>query len=838
MSNGGKSIKLVLEVDQASLSKTRSLVRELTSDLTKLAEAASKSASGGGILGGMNLSGGAKNTPDGNRMVAKTPAIGKGLVQGFLDQKNIFKGIADGSKESMRVMTDSLKQAISQQKAELKSLDSVASDLAKRYESIGRLMKGMGGQFDHGMIPTFQATQNQVGAQHLGAIGARGQAAANLQALQAQAQAAGLLPPPLPPGGRVMQVTPGMMVGGGGAGGGGPGVPTQPPGPSFGQRMRGYAANAGAVLGGVSVLGGEYQAVLGSAQSFQAQRNQVFAPSMSGMAGGDLSYGLAAIRAANRSGEFGQSALEGSTGTVAGVTAAADGVLGGVRNAVSKAVSGKGGGGVTFGGATPKGYNNGRMAGGLAAVELDREAIAVRDRMALSDFSSSMGERVAYQQLLGGGGFRKDPKTGEYLDTYKDRSIALGSRGYSMGAKMSAYSQLMSGGGSRFAGQNADLAMRAASSGLGGFSEILTAGGRAGGGNNFALGAIGGGIDRSAGVQLGSAIIGSGFDAAGTTSGMGLLAAAQAGMGFSGGIRDFNLAQRVGAGMRTTDSIVGGGMDGYQKGRNLVGAIDILGGGASTYAQDFLANGLTSKQMFDIARDGGMVDTGRKDKNGKPIREMSDIALRAQGLLGNDYQSKISQMYGNSMTSVLDRFVDQGGDDRLSRTVREFRESGGTDVMKFAKGLSRADQVQLAGFYGDQTETGLEGGMGAFGLGKGFGSKKVRQGSVGGGVEGAEKTFLEAQAKIQTEVSTALKNLGDNVGNAASINAKNFIDYAKLSTDFGKGVGDLVSALQENTDALTGRKRDKNGKPVAYDPKTMGPATASAAKAFAEAKKR
>jgi hypothetical protein len=46
------------------------------------------------------------------------------IVQGFLDQKQIFKGIADGTKDSLRVMTDGLKDSVSKQKQELHGLDA------------------------------------------------------------------------------------------------------------------------------------------------------------------------------------------------------------------------------------------------------------------------------------------------------------------------------------------------------------------------------------------------------------------------------------------------------------------------------------------------------------------------------------------------------------------------------------------------------------------------------------------------------------------------------------------------------------------------------------------
>ncbi len=131
-----KKLLFQFVVDEASLSKTRNMIRELTADLQKLSEAAGKSGggSGGGILGGMSV-GGAKS-PEQARVVAKTAPAGRQLVQGFLDQKQIFKGIADGSKDSMRVMNESLKQAIDFQKRELRDLDNSAKHLTETYDEL------------------------------------------------------------------------------------------------------------------------------------------------------------------------------------------------------------------------------------------------------------------------------------------------------------------------------------------------------------------------------------------------------------------------------------------------------------------------------------------------------------------------------------------------------------------------------------------------------------------------------------------------------------------------------------------------------------------------------
>jgi hypothetical protein len=136
-----KSIKFQFQVDEASLQKTRQVIRELTSDLTKLNEAAGK-FSGGGIGGGrlgggVNVFGGGARSPESQRVLAKTAPIGRSVVQGFLDQKQIFKNISDGSKDAMRVMTESLHKAIGTQEKDLKHLETVAKELVATYDKLG-----------------------------------------------------------------------------------------------------------------------------------------------------------------------------------------------------------------------------------------------------------------------------------------------------------------------------------------------------------------------------------------------------------------------------------------------------------------------------------------------------------------------------------------------------------------------------------------------------------------------------------------------------------------------------------------------------------------------------
>lgn len=134
-----KQLKFQFVVDEASLAKTRGLIRELIADLTKLNAEAGKAGGIGGLGGGggVSVSGGARQSPEQQRVIAKTAPAGRGLVQGFLDQKQIFKGIADGSKDAMKVMTDSLRRATADQLREVSRLEKALGSLDAAYKRLG-----------------------------------------------------------------------------------------------------------------------------------------------------------------------------------------------------------------------------------------------------------------------------------------------------------------------------------------------------------------------------------------------------------------------------------------------------------------------------------------------------------------------------------------------------------------------------------------------------------------------------------------------------------------------------------------------------------------------------
>lgn len=185
----GQNLKITLVVDEASVQKGRALIKDLISDLQKLTESQSKAGGGGNAPGG----GFGFSTSNGNvsqeqqKVLTKVNPVGKQLVQGFLDQKQIFKGIADGSAESMRMMNSSLKTAIDFQKRELKDLDEQAKKLVQTYDKLGSSMneaRGPHGSAHGGSREDMADRRTRLEAEHLDIMSKRQEAKKKLADLE------------------------------------------------------------------------------------------------------------------------------------------------------------------------------------------------------------------------------------------------------------------------------------------------------------------------------------------------------------------------------------------------------------------------------------------------------------------------------------------------------------------------------------------------------------------------------------------------------------------------------------------------------------------------------
>ncbi len=443
------------------------------------------------------------------------------------------------------------------------------------------------------------------------------------------------------------------------------------------------------------------------------------------------------------------------------------------------------------------------------------------ENMAMEGFAGSLSSRVMAQRLgltRGTGKHRgvhdqvrdmKGDNLGE--DSYGAMEARLKDAGYSWEEKMSAFQSLRGGAGKEFARKGNWEAMAANAGGYGGYGGMMATAARAGGmGSRFARGALGGGIDHSAGILLGQTILGSGYDAKGTTSGQGLLAAFQQGGGLTGGTGDFNRVAALGGGMQLGDSIVGGTFSQYQAGRNLVSAIDTKQGGGF-YAQDALANGMNMRQMADVLAGGA------------PTKSML-----SHGITAGD----VRKQWNASTGAAFDSFRDQKDGSSMSASINAMRASG------------MSPGQWLASLSGTAQETGLR-DLGTFlGERKGGGGQEagealarvymgvakggpLSEGLLKTGFGGAEKTSAQADAALRKTESDTLAEMSERLKDTIR-NSKVDADNWKVigenlnmkSRDFIRHLLDMSAAMEKFVDKWDRQDVGKNGPPKKVIPNT------------------
>ncbi len=223
-------------------------------------------------------------------------------------------------------------------------------------------------------------------------------------------------------------------------------------------------------------------------------------------------------------------------------------------------------------------------------------------------FESSFDQRLAARRILGVQTGLKDyadvNRYGKDARFYGDLQFQLRSQGYDMGALMGATTSIrgqVGGEGTGFAG----AIMRAGAAGFSGFDQLISASVRSGNKGTSALAAMGGPLasNPQMAIQLGHLALGTGFDPAGTTGGLGMLTAMQGGVGIgmSQGFGAAQLLAQTGAGVQTGQTLFSDS-SGLQAGRNLLSAIE-AGPGLNTYGQVALSQ-LSFGQVEDIMRQG------------------------------------------------------------------------------------------------------------------------------------------------------------------------------------------------------------------------------------------
>ena len=781
-----KKIEFSFGFDEGSLAKIRTGIQLLIGDFTKLVELSSKLGGGlPGVGGNQPLlsvggKGGVGTNPQAARALAQTPAAGKPLVQNVLDHRNLFKGLADGSKDSMRLMSDALKQAVSSQRKELQDLDRAAGHLSETYDELGKKMKGLqSGSREHGDV---ESQRRGILNDQVSIHAERAKAKKGLAGLEETGRGMGL---------------PGM----GEEEAKGKSIWSKDlfgPGMSAGLRMGGMA-----LAGGMAALNESYAGGGVGWAALRAERTKSITPLFNQLMNGDAktAYALTNMSAEDRTGII-DATLSGAAGAKV-VVEQGKGALGGIAAGLGM------GSGSAPGGIGGAGSREGSIRADMmnAQIQASIQAMEPMIARALDQFSSQVGSRIATGRVLGTG-LSRPGGVGAYVDSAGRFKAKMLGRGYSDDEYAGAYASMRSAVGEGTAARHwADSAMTASAAGYGNWGGLVQASLRSGTGGlmpqkkgykgpaqyetAFAQAAIGGNIAPGAGIQLGQTILGEGFDPMGTTNGMGLLAAVQNGMEWHNDQRDFNQVKNVGAGMGLLDKITTGGLSPYQQGRNLVSAIKLLPG-ASVMAQDYLANGMNVRQMADMAA-GGKLTASAKSLN------LSRETIGAQ--------------LGNMVSSFTDTWVDTGGNDPMAKTMRKYRKSG-KGLKEFLKTASDEETSDIGVYFARESQEGEAAGLGAVGAIKGLDGKiKKPKGGLGGGMGEGETASANAAEKAQLETSKALeasaarmiKGLEESTGKAVKAN-----EFAADMGADGKRIVELLTNIEGYMKGQRDSERDKD----------------------------
>ncbi len=783
MADNKKELLFTFKVDQTSLNNLKNAIKSITADMEKLIQTAANISRLGGAGSAPAVGGGGYQSPQNIQTAIKTNSPGPSSNSGLGGVFNNAAGAATGAAAAIRKATQSMEsdirsvmRALGQQAPNTGVFNSTARAMPPPLPSAGpggwlgafqaqgtQTTFGTGGQ----LLPNIPGVPMQGPGMAWGQ-GAAGQYAA--QAAQAQAQAVGK-------GGSFALLK--------------------------GTRWGGLALGAAAAVGvGYNELAGggfslfDSNAGGGAFASAEAKRGQLVEGNIRSMMKGDTRWLMNKMMAEQSmqgrndlDAQYGKLATTGAyakgVGQMVGNTLSAVPMVGGALGKVASALGlGGGGDGGIMGGVTDTAIQGQLAENAFKHLDDKSKATAMLYvNMAQEKWQSELGQTVSFQQGTGISGLTYDPKTGKTSNKQGDLSLALQAKGYDLGQWQGGFQQLRSGTSSQFAGAHAWTAMAANAQGFGGYVGLMEASARLGQGESLARGAIGGGIATSAGLQLGAGVLGNGFDPRGTTSGYGTLAAMQAGLGITGANSDFNKVQQGLAGLAAGDALTSGSLSPYQRGANVAGAIGI-NAGATSYSNDYLANGMSMKQMIDMGY------------GGKLTQNAKNLGLT---------QDKIKAMGDVAAGNLLNTWHDSGGTDPMSVALRAQAKSGMSvsGFLQKARGAGDTDTISAIGTaFSTLGGFGEEAGQGLSKTISGMDATRLKQKGIGGGVTGMAKDQLETNAAQEKKTADAMKAIGSDL----QIAIKALPDATKKMADFGinmaRETGDFMQSLSLLTKSL------------------------------------
>lgn len=637
-----KELKFKFAMDDQSFQSVKRALDELAGKAANLAKALQ--GVGGSVTPGQTGGVGGVQVQTTTQKPNTTP-----ISQAIKVNLDAFKNLTNLGSTSLQGLTNALKNNVQQQLTQINNLKQALQALGNTYNNLG------------GQGPHAAAVQSKM-VQVAGMITSAQRGVA--PQANALAQATGPLLPGIPwPAGAGAGGTGGGGAVGGGMGGWGNFIP-----PQFRTAMgvMGTMGVAGAVTHAPVALMRQSQGWNNAMLDQEARRGRVMSPGLDRLMSADVSDMLKTRELAQMTSQDRVEALrrEGSVDArvLAGLSGAAQ---------TARAVVGMGG---SVAGLSDVSLDTDRMERMIEMREKlgERTAYKMGTGRGYKFYQDTAGTRLQLARTLGMGVSLKDPqRTAKDARGVTEFMAQMHESGFSPEEYMGAAVQARQIGGRGFERQYAGTIMRASAAGYGQLGDVLSAAersegvGRGGAAVRNALA----GIETGAGLQLGQSLFG--FDPRGQVSGAGALQAIQQGFNFTGTIEDRNLVARAQMGIQAADRL-GRGFDPYQKGMNLVSAIQAMPGG-TTYQQDALA-GMSFKDLAAIA-------AGKTSARGEAF--------------GISKEQALAQISGQTH-GLFSRYVEQGGKGTIADTMRAMRASGKSE-QEFIAELGAKAQGKGAG---------------------------------------------------------------------------------------------------------------------------------------------
>jgi hypothetical protein len=293
----------------------------------------------------------------------------------------------------------------------------------------------------------------------------------------------------------------------------------------------------------------------------------------------------------------------------------------------------------------------------------------------------------------------------------------------------------------------------------------------------------------------------------------------------TGGVNGMQIAQQNIAGIGAQQRILGGGLDAYQQGANILSALNVMPNGSISQLK-YLSSGLDMATVASVLAPGGKVTD----------------EMKALGIT----KDMVREQYKGSMSSVMDRVTSDDADQSpMAKALREVETKYGGDIQKFLQ--ANPNKVSAIAAFGKTrlgmtTEESQGWARNQAGLGKSIGSG-------GGIVDPAEGLAVTGVIDTQNRWSQAARKavstpdgMGADIKGVASAAATIHEETGKLgmlttnAERAATGLGILANVIAEAIVRIQqGKGADKGTTSASYSSQMS---KVDAAKAQAEALER